>query len=217
MNFSLQYYKNHTEKSYFYEKKMLKEYNLSDTYLFSPGKNDICIWKPDKIYIVLGQRDSLETAVKVDNISEDIEILKRPSGGHAVVLTPRTIIVSMRISSESFKNIKKVFVYCNQIIIEALQNQGVNDLSIKGISDICIGDYKIAGSSMYNGREFIVFHAVLNISENPDFIEKLLKHPQSEPEYRAKRSHKDFVSSLEKLGYKIDIEKFKTDLKILFG
>ncbi|HOK38791.1 MAG TPA: hypothetical protein P5312_09335 [Bacteroidales bacterium] len=196
---------------------MLKEYILPDSYLFSPGNNDICIWIPDKIYIVLGQRDLLETAVKVYNISEDIEILKRPSGGHAVVLTPKTIIVSMRITNDSFKNIKKVFIYCNEIIIEALQNQGVNDLSIKGISDICIGDYKIAGSSMYNGREYIVFHAVINVSENPDFIEELLKHPETEPEYRAKRSHKDFVSSLEKLGYKIDLEKFKTDLKRLFG
>lgn len=196
---------------------MLKEYNLPDAYLFSPGNNDIFIWKPDKTYIVLGQRDSIETAVNVVNIFEEIEILKRPSGGHAVVLTPKTIIVSMRISSESFKNIKKVFIYCNEIIIEALQNQGVNNLSIKGISDICIGDYKIAGSSMYNGREYIVFHAVINISENPDYIEKLLKHPQSEPEYRANRSHKDFVSSLEKLGYKIDLKKFKTDLQILFG
>ncbi|MEJ5266336.1 MAG: hypothetical protein WHW07_00835 [Bacteroidales bacterium] len=196
---------------------MLKEYILPDSYLFSPGNNDICIWIPDKIYIVLGQRDLLETAVKVYNISEDIEILKRPSGGHAVVLTPKTIIVSMRITNDSFKNIKKVFIYCNEIIIEALQNQGVNDLSIKGISDICIGDYKIAGSSMYNGREYIVFHAVINVSENPDFIEELLKHPETEPEYRAKRSHKDFVSPLEKLGYKIDLEKFKTDLKRLFG
>ena len=205
------------QKNLIFTKKMLKEYNLPDSYLFSPGKNDIFIWKPDKTYIVLGQRDSIETAINVVNILEDIEILKRPSGGHAVVLTPKTIIVSMRISSESFKNIKKVFIYCNEIIIEALQNQGVNNLSIKGISDICIGDYKIAGSSMYNGREYIVFHAVINISENPDYIEKLLKHPQSEPEYRAKRSHKDFVSSLEKLGYKIDLKKFKTDLQILFG
>jgi len=196
---------------------MLKEYNLPDRYLFSPGNNNIFIWKPNKTYIVLGQRDSVETSVNVDNILEDIEILKRPSGGHAVVLTPKTIIVSMRITNDSFKNIKKVFIYCNEIIIEALQNQGVNDLSIKGISDICIGDYKIAGSSMYNGREYIVFHAVINVSENPDFIEELLKHPETEPEYRAKRSHKDFVSSLEKLGYKIDLEKFKTDLKRLFG
>jgi len=205
------------QKNFIFTKKMLKEYILPDSYLFSPGNNDICIWIPDKIYIVLGQRDLLETAVKVYNISEDIEILKRPSGGHAVVLTPKTIIVSMRITNDSFKNIKKVFIYCNEIIIEALQNQGVNDLSIKGISDICIGDYKIAGSSMYNGREYIVFHAVINVSENPDFIEELLKHPETEPEYRAKRSHKDFVSSLEKLGYKIDLEKFKTDLKRLFG
>ncbi len=196
---------------------MLKEYNLPDRYLFSPGNNNIFIWKPNKTYIVLGQRDSVETSVNVDNILEDIEILKRPSGGHAVVLTPKTIIVSMRIANESFKNIKEVFIQCNEIIIKALENQGVNDLCIKGISDICIGDYKIAGSSMYNGREYIMFHAVINISENPDFIEELLKHPETEPEYRAKRSHKDFVSSLEKLGYKIDLEKFKTDLKRLFG
>jgi lipoate-protein ligase A len=36
-------------------------------------------------------------------------------------------------------------------------------------------------------------------------IERYLKHPKKEPDYRRGRSHKDFLSSIHKKGYEVSI------------
>ncbi|NLA24853.1 MAG: hypothetical protein GX879_07800, partial [Bacteroidales bacterium] len=57
------------------------------------------------------------------------------------------------------------------------------------------------------------WHAVLNIAEDPDFIASFLAHPASEPEYRKKRSHSEFISSLKSENYELNIPLFKKSLK----
>lgn len=196
----------------------LKKYNLPDTELLGEGVDGIKLWKPDKTYVVIGQRDNIETAVFTEKIiSEKITVLKRPSGGHSVVLTPKTIVISILFTEKKMSDIKETFKIANQIIIDALKAQSVENLSINGVSDITLNNKKIAGSSMFFDKNRLFFHAVLNISEDAEYISSLLKHPATEPEYRNKRSHSEFISSLKENSYKIDKDKLKYDLEILFG
>jgi lipoate---protein ligase len=210
----------------------VRKYNLPDIEILNDYREDCksIIWIPDKIYIVLGISNKAEDALIADNIVNDnVPVLKRPSGGETVVLSPKTLVISaidtysatsqhppatsnqQPVTSSQqpatrFNSPKEYFKLFNTKIISALSKLGVRNLKQKGISDIAIGEKKILGSAIYRTRDKIFYQSVLNISENPELFERYLKHPKKEPDYRKGRGHKDFVSSVYKEGYKIGIE-----------
>ena len=178
-------------------------YNLKDYEIFHNSKlYDYSIWIPDKTYIVIGRANNPSDSVNLDIAQKDnIPVLKRPSGGESVVLSPNTLVISVKITDDNSLKTHKYFQIINEQIISALQNIGVNNLNMKGISDISIGNLKILGSSIYRKKETIFYHAVLNVSEEIELIEKYLKHPKREPDYRNGRNHSEFVTSLKKEEY----------------
>ena len=185
----------------------VQEYNLPDFNIYKTGENSFYIWQPDKICIVLGTSNKPEDALIIANILKDnISVYKRPTGGQTVVLTPKTLVISVLQKESAIKAPKVLFQKINLIIIQALEQMGVKYLSNKGSSDIAIGEKKILGSAIYRNKERSFYHAVLNLSENADTFEFYLKHPVKEPEYRKGRSHKDFVTSLMQEGYYFSAE-----------
>ncbi len=197
-----------------------KEYDLPDIDIVNTNKVfDYKIWQPDEVYVVLGKSDKLDQAVLTDTElirKENIYIMQRPSGGHTVVLTPRTLVLSA-VSKDTNMSVKQMFSKVNELIINSLKALGINDLFENGISDISIKDKKILGSSMYKNKDYLFYHAVLNISEDPTFISSLLAHPTSEPEYRGKRSHIDFITSVNAKNPNINIEQVRISLEAKFG
>ena len=97
----------------------------------------------------------------------------------------------------------------NTKIISVLESFNIKDLGYKGISDITINDLKILGSSIYQNKFIVFYHAVLNVSESASLIDKYLKHPKREPDYRNNRNHLDFVSSLAQEKYDININEIR--------
>ena len=183
-------------------------YNVQDAFLFD-GTGDGClIWQPDRCYIVLGQSNSAEGSIfKYNVIKDGIPVTKRPTGGEAVVLTPSMVVITVAKVFSKMILFKAFFGEVNEIIIESLKEAGITGLGSKGISDITIGNRKILGSSMKCHSNRLVYHAVLNVSEDPSLFEKYLRHPRREPDYRDKRSHNEFVTSLKMEGYNITTEE----------
>jgi lipoate-protein ligase A len=142
-------------------------------------------------------------------LKDGIPVYKRPSGGESVVLSPRMLVVSILKRGDNFRAPGLYFRAYGEKIIRALESLGVVNLRVDGISDICIGDKKVVGSSIYRNKDFVFYHGVLNVSEGADMLERYLKHPRREPGYRKGRPHSEFVTSLTKEGYKLDTEKIK--------
>jgi lipoate-protein ligase A len=188
---------------------VLYAYNLPDYTIFeSPKDFDYYIGEPDNIYIVLGRSNNIEGAINCENVKKDgIITLKRPSGGESVILSPNMLIFSFKQKSDKIQNPAKLFKLINSKLIENLSKLGIENLYSKGISDLSIGEKKIMGSSMFTKNKTIFYHGVLNISEDVELIEKYLKHPSKEPDYRKKRSHREFVSSLQREGYNLTKEQ----------
>ena len=181
-------------------------YNLKDFEIFNSSESfDFSVWIPDKTYIVIGRSNTADESVFIEKAHTDkIEILKRPSGGETVILSAGTIVISVKLSVDSSLNTHKYFRIINERIISGLHKLGIKDLNMKGISDISVGNKKILGSSIYRRSGTIFYHAVLNVSESVEQIEKYLKHPKREPDYRKGRSHSEFVTSLKSEGYLYD-------------
>lgn len=185
----------------------VRPYDLPDAFLFNGTTDGSLIWKPDDHYIVLGQSNDPEKSLFTENIiADNIPVTKRPSGGEAVLLTPEMLVISAARNFNGLTSSKDFFYRVNIAIINALKDAGVSGLEQRGISDITIKDRKILGSSMHRKENRLVYHAVLNVNEDPSVFERYLNHPSREPGYRNQRKHSDFITSLSQEGYKIKPE-----------
>jgi len=193
-------------------------YNLPDIQLLEKEANQYSIWIPDKAYIVLGASNNATDALFTENVTTDrVLVLKRPSGGQTVVLSPQTIVLAATMTDVSNVKPKEFFNKINGLIIKSIEADGVTGLTLSGISDIAIDGKKILGSSMYKRKDTLFYHAVLNFAVPASLIERYLRHPSKEPDYRAGRSHIEFVTSLQENGYAETIQYLKEQLTVGFS
>ncbi len=179
----------------------INKYCLPDMHLFEKQSNQFLTWIPTKTYIVLGASNNPEESLHIENVKNDkITVLKRPSGGQTVILTPNNLVIAAVFFDHKTTRPKEVFSEINSLIISGLLDLGIKNVHMKGISDIAIDNKKIAGSSIYRNKKGLLYHAVLNLGEASDTFEKYLKHPTKEPDYRNGRSHSEFVTSLREIG-----------------
>jgi len=195
----------------------ITEYHLPDSQLLDKKTNQYLIWTPDKTYIVLGASNNFNDSLNIENVIEDkVTVLKRPSGGQTVVLTPNNIMISAVFIDSKTVHPKEVFQHVNKLIISAIEKMGIQNLAPMGISDIAINGRKILGSAIYRNKNALLYHAVLNIGEPAATFERYLKHPLKEPDYRKGRSHSEFVTSLKEKGYANSAHHIENMLSISF-
>ena len=154
-------------------------------------------WEPERSMVVLGRGNQAEREVWQDRCQKDqIPIIRRRVGGGTVVLSPGTLVISLVKRVQHQYHFHEYFQQINTYIIEALESLGIKNLNQQGYSDICIRDRKILGSSMYRSRDILFYTASLMIANDLTLLERYLKHPSKEPEYRQGRSHAEFVTTL---------------------
>ncbi len=190
----------------------VKYYELPDLKAISDssGSGNIFVLQPDRVYLVLVRSSKVETSLNKDIVlSDQIEVLKRPSGGETVLLSPSMIVFSGSLPFFNDTSTKQVFREINKNLINQLTDLGVKDLYSKGISDISIGEKKIVGSSMYLNKGTLFYHAVMNVSEDVSLISRYIKHPPREPDYRKGRNHDEFVTSLSNEGYNLEFSQIE--------
>jgi lipoate-protein ligase A len=201
---------------------MLKETNylLPDALLLAQKGSvaDIkyLVWVPSEDMIVLGQSNQLSQSVFADRIAHDnIRVMKRPTGGESVFLSPQMLILSLCRTGNDLPASAAVFSGMNFLMQKALAALGVEGIENDGISDLTIQHRKIAGSALYRGTDFLFYHAVLNVAEDPERIAYYLQSPQRQPDYRNRRNHAEFVTSLAKEGYHISAREIRKELNKL--
>jgi lipoate-protein ligase A len=98
---------------------------------------------------------------------------------------------------EQFQN-TLYFSLINQAVINSLGAvwPNLNGLSQAGISDITMGDKKIAGTSLFRSRNYLLYQASLLVDLDRELVSRVLRHPTKEPDYRHGRSHGEFLTSL---------------------
>lgn len=131
---------------------------------------------------------------------EGVPIVRRKGGGGTVVLGPGCLILTFAFPARDLFGNSRYFRTINDLWGEALDSCGVAGVQTRGISDLAVGDRKIAGTSIFRRKHLLVYQGSLLV--DPDFaqIERLLAHPSREPDYRAGRRHREFLASLRELG-----------------
>lgn len=156
-------------------------------------------WVPDSVYVVLGNANCFEAECKVEQCEADsVSVLRRSGGGGAVVLHSGCVILSVGMWVKHYYRNADYFRSINDAVIETLRNEYSEfvDLSQNGISDITLNGRKIAGTSLYRSRNYLLYQASILVDTKLDIIERYLGHPTKEPEYRGGKAHSEFLTSL---------------------
>ena len=167
-------------------------------------------WEAQELVVVLGRGNKAVTEVYEERCKADnIPILRRRGGGGAVVLSPGVLVLSLVTHVKQRYHFKEYFWQINEYIIEALMKAGLTELEQRGISDICLRRRKILGSSMYHGKDILFYTASLMVSNDLQLLERYLKHPSKEPDYRQGRTHRDFVTNIQQEYPEIQFQTIK--------
>lgn len=154
---------------------------------------------PETPMVVLGSSNVAATEVHERNCQDDdVPVLKRYGGGGTVLLYPGSIVVSLGTWVKQHYQNKLYFKALNQAVIDALATRwpALKDLGQNGLSDITFGDKKVAGTSLFRSRNYLLYQASILADLDVAAIQRYLKHPTKEPDYRGKRDHKAFLTSL---------------------
>lgn len=161
------------------------------------GHTRMRVYRLQKTVVVLGSGSRPEVEVCEDACRADgVPLLQRRGGGCAVVIDPGNVIVSVVAAGLPFGRHRSQFDRLSAWLIEGLAQAGVENVRQAGISDLVLGDRKIAGSAIYRSKDLLYYSASLLVTADLDRIARYLRHPPREPEYRAGRDHLAFLTTL---------------------
>ena len=164
------------------------------------GDELLRVWQPVQYFVVLGHGIKWRDEIEIPACAADvIPVLRRCSGGGTVMQGPGCFNYSLILRQENFPGgqVKAAFDFVlgrHRRSLEALTTQAV---SVKGLSDLTLGERKFSGNAQYRKREYVLVHGTFLLDYDFSLIERYLGMPAKQPDYRRQRNHGDFLINLE--------------------
>jgi lipoate-protein ligase A len=156
-------------------------------------------WEAERSFIVLGKTSKLEEDVNIDAArKDDIEIVRRISGGGTVLQGPGSLNYSFVFSYERnslFKDIRKSYEIILNKICNSLKKLNI-EATFEPTSDIAFCSRKFSGNAQSRRRKYMLHHGTILYGFALEIIENYLKMPKDQPLYRKGRSHRDFLINI---------------------
>lgn len=157
-------------------------------------------WSPKKPFVVLGYSNKISEDVHWAACQKKrVPVLRRISGGGTVLQGPGCLNYSLILKIADHPELSSI-TSTNRFVMEknlkALQALAGPKAQIRGITDLALGDLKFSGNAQRRKRSFILFHGTFLLSFDISKIEKFLKLPPKQPDYRKNRKHSDFLANL---------------------
>src|SRR5258707_15314943 len=157
------------------------------------------LWEPRQRFVVLGSSSRIANEVQLENCrSRGIEVLRRTSGGAAIVTGPGCLMYSLVLSLDERPELRAIDRAHCFVLNKLAQAIGalVPGVALRGTSDLAIGDRKFSGNSLRMKMSHLLYHGTLLYNFPLDLMAKCLAPPPRQPSYRAARQHSEFVTNL---------------------
>ncbi|MFP6619914.1 MAG: lipoate--protein ligase family protein [Pirellulaceae bacterium] len=156
-------------------------------------------WEFRQPIVVLGRSSRLvkETHAMACH-RDEIPILRRCSGGAAIVAGPGCFMYSLVLSCElrpQLRMIDQAHQFVLGRIITALQSLDVTS-ELAGTSDLAWQNRKFSGNSLRSKRSHLLYHGTLLYDFPLPLVSKYLASPPRQPEYRQGRNHDGFLANV---------------------
>jgi lipoate-protein ligase A len=180
------------------------------------GEEILRFWESPDTFVVVGYANKIATEVKYENCREKmIPIHRRCSGGGTVLQGAGCLnyaLVLQIIKNPLFAGISSA----NRFIMEknraAIQTLFKSPISIRGHTDLVLNGRKFSGNSQRRKKNFLLFHGTFLLNFNLASISEFLQMPSLRPDYRASRSHDEFLTNLN-----LPAAEIKNALKQIWG
>ncbi len=184
--------------------------------LFAAAAPALRVLPARETVVVLSRSRQPEREVFLERCAADaVPVLVRPSGGGAVVLAPGALtasIVAPALGAGAFPE-REFRRFCGRAA-SALAACEVEGVEIRGVSDLCLGERKIAGTALRLFRGLVLFQISLLVAMDLALLDRYLPMPSRQPDYRRGRGHRQFVTSLRAAGYAASMEDLSAALEL---
>lgn len=174
------------------------------------------VWESRQVMVVVGRASRLAEEVDLEACGQRrIPILRRTSGGAAVVAGPGCLMYGVVLSYERHPELQALD-QAHDFVTERLA-AAVRRLDLpvqrEGICDLTLAGRKVSGNSVRCRRKALLYHGTLLYDFPLELISACLKMPKRQPEYRQGRPHQDFVGNLPGITY----TQLEASLRQTFG
>lgn len=161
----------------------------------------LVFWEAARHFVVLGYSKRAEDEVHLGVCRElGVPVLRRASGGGTVLQGPGCLNYTLVLpvdSSPAFETITST----NREVMgrhrKALARISGLDVEIRGHTDLAIQGRKFSGNAQRRRRRCFLFHGAFLLGMDFGLMERALKMPAQQPEYREGRGHLEFLRNLE--------------------
>jgi lipoate-protein ligase A len=166
----------------------------------SSGPQEVVrIFEPRQTFVVLGSssRHGIEANGQAC-AADGVPILRRPSGGAAIVTGPGCLMYAVVLSYEHHPHLAAIDEAHRYVLSRLATAIGrrIPGVAPAGVSDLAIRNRKFSGNSMRAKRRHLLYHGTLLYDFPLALVGRFLGAPPRQPEYRANRSHSEFVTNL---------------------
>lgn len=168
------------------------------------GRELFWLWESPHPWVVVGLGQAVAVEANLESCRQSgISVFRRCSGGGAVVQGPGCLCYAVTLRVERDPALGAVTT-TNSWIMErlcrAIQGQSANEIAVHGHTDLAFRDgvnwRKFSGNAQRRRRSALLFHGTMLHAFDLSRITDCLRHPSAEPDYRAGRSHREFVANL---------------------
>jgi lipoate-protein ligase A len=164
------------------------------------GPETVFFWSPRAVFVVVGYGNSVQEEVNGPACAADgVPIFRRVSGGGTVLQMPGCLNYSLVLRvppAGPLTTITGANQYIMQRHAEVVSRLLGCPVQVKGITDLAVGGRKCCGNAQRRYRSVLLFHGVFLLQAPVELMERYLRFPSRVPDYRAGRSHLDFVTNL---------------------
>ncbi len=164
------------------------------------GQDRVSVIRPPSTAVVLGRSSKPSVELYTEPcLADGIPLHRRRGGGCSVVLDPGNVVVVAAVTvTETHRGLQLAehFDRLSAWLIGGLAEAGVQDVTRRDVSDLCLGHRKIGGACMFRGRGLLLYSVSLLVEPDLRLMDRYLRHPPREPTYRRGRTHTDFVTTV---------------------
>ncbi|HEY4232542.1 MAG TPA: lipoate--protein ligase family protein, partial [Lacipirellulaceae bacterium] len=169
-----------------------------------PAAEFVRIWESPRPVVVVGRSSRVHDEVDEAACRErDVPILRRSSGGAAIVAGPGCLMYAVVLSygeRPQLRDLTCAHAFVLDRLVEALRSEAPS-ITRQSTSDLAMIDLagvlrKFSGNSLRAKRTHLLYHGTLLYDFDLPLIAELLRSPPRQPAYRGSREHAEFVANL---------------------
>jgi len=167
------------------------------------GASELALWEPTDKAVVMGLGGKEDDDVNIEACAEEgVAVMRRITGGGTVLQAPGILNVALvREGKGGFAESRALMAKLAEALALALTMMGIPARAF-GAGDVAedgLEARKLAGLAARGRGKGLLAHASILVKPDLGLMERLLKHPRREPDYRRRRNHQDFLGSVPSL------------------